>query len=563
MYRPSILSKVCFLILSLFIERGQADCYKDVAGNDVEVWCPTVACGAPDPPKNGDDGVTVIGVQDPGPGGKLKRELWDPLLLDNSTWPQPGFTYQVSPYYKPGAVLRECSGSVVTSYDTIHANLNGRGQTLFTTPLKPSATLNITSPAAFRKLINAFIAYDNITSTTFFIPSDTALSKSCSYTLAPGEARTLMNAQSVKDFVAYSPSLLDGAFFKAGNGEDITITVKADGTKYANNIKIVRQDIIVENGVVHIIDGLFSSPSTSCAGPPISKTVTVISTIYQQSTVYQPGPTIYQPGNPVIQGTNCLPAPTTTIYPGSCPPPTTTVFKGQGTCPAPTTVTATGLSCTLSAISTSTVFPTTCAPQVPGLSCTPSVMSTSTIFPTTCASHVPGSSCTPLRITLPPTGYPPPGSSCPLTSGCPLVSTSITTTTIAGPPGPTMCPVCPSGTTCSPTTLCMPSTTTSIRTSIVPAQPGPTSYITLSICPPIVQPPSIGHPPEDCDENEVPYGPKNPRPGWPNSAICSAMGGCGGSTSPVPAIPTTKPSISTPAEGNSGGGYGQTRPGRW
>lgn len=93
-------------------------------------------------------------------------------------------------------------------------------------------------------------------SSTFFIPSDTALSKSCSYTLAPGEARTLMKAQSVRDFVAYSPNLVDGAFFKSGNGEDITITVKEDGTKFANGIKIVHQDIIVENGVVHIIDGV-------------------------------------------------------------------------------------------------------------------------------------------------------------------------------------------------------------------------------------------------------------------------------------------------------------------
>jgi uncharacterized surface protein with fasciclin (FAS1) repeats len=64
-----------------------------------------------------------------------------------------------------------------------------------------------------------------------------------------------MNAQSVRDFVAYSPSLVDGAFFKAGNGEDITIEVK-NGTKFANGIKIVQQDIIVENGVVHIIDGV-------------------------------------------------------------------------------------------------------------------------------------------------------------------------------------------------------------------------------------------------------------------------------------------------------------------
>lgn len=60
----------------------------------------------------------------------------------------------------------------------------------------------------------------------------------------------------VHNYVAYSPSLVDGAFFKAANGEDITITVDRNGTKFANGVKIVQQDVIVENGVVHIIDGV-------------------------------------------------------------------------------------------------------------------------------------------------------------------------------------------------------------------------------------------------------------------------------------------------------------------
>ncbi|KAE9976365.1 hypothetical protein EG327_008158 [Venturia inaequalis] len=591
MYQSLILPNLSFLFLSIFVERGQADCLKDVAGNGVKVWCPTVACGSPDPPNN--EGVTFIAVQNSGPGDKLKRELWDPLLLDNSTWPPPEYTYQVSPYYKLGAVLRECSGSIVTSYDTIHANLNGRGQTfvsqrnasckesgctnapiklasglgeivtilkedikfswgvmhiadkLFTTPLKLSATLNITSPATFKKLFNAFIAYDNIPSTTFFIPSDTALSKSCSYTLAPGEARTLMNAQSVKDFVAYSPSLVDGAFFKAGNGEDITITVKEDGTKYANNIKIVQQDIIVENGVVHMVDGLFSSPSTSCAGPPVSKAITVISTIYQQSTVQQPGLTIYQPGSTVTTTSTATLVPTTCVpeVPGS-------------SCPAPSTV-------------RTTILPTGCLSQGPGSSCTNPVTSTSTIFPATCASQVSGSSCTPVVITLPPTGCSTLNAYCPSVSSClpGMLSTSTTTTTITGPPGPTIFPSCPSGTTCSPATPCNPGTTTSISTSIVPGPPGPTSYITLSICPLISQPPSTSYSREDCDEFGKPYGPNNPRPGLPNSAICNAMGGCGGSTPTAPATPTvnpTTPIAATPVPGGSpGGGYGHPPSGNW
>ncbi|QDS77288.1 hypothetical protein FKW77_004308 [Venturia effusa] len=340
-------------------------CLPESVGSTVNQNCQEVTCYPP--PGANDDPITVLGTTNT----NKKRDVWDPIDRNNATWPREEYAYQVSPYYKPAAVLRECSGSVVTSFDTIHANLEGRGQTwvsqrnysepcctnstpirlisgggavsivleadipfpggilhivdkLLTTPTKLSTTLRDIAPAAFNKLINGFRAYDNIPSSTFFIPSDTALANSCSYTLAAGQARTLINAQSVKGVVAYSPTLVDGAFFKSGNGEDITITVKADGTKFANGIKIVRQDIIVENGVVHIIDGLFSSPETSCAGPSTSQTVTVISTIYQQSVVYQPGPTI-------SQGTNCPPAPTSTVYSGSCIPATTTVFTGQET----------------------------------------------------------------------------------------------------------------------------------------------------------------------------------------------------------------------------------------
>lgn len=40
------------------------------------------------------------------------------------------YPYQLSPYFKPAAVLRGCTGSIVTTYDTEDANLNGRGQTV-------------------------------------------------------------------------------------------------------------------------------------------------------------------------------------------------------------------------------------------------------------------------------------------------------------------------------------------------------------------------------------------------------------------------------------------------
>lgn len=60
---------------------------------------------------------------------KVKR-LDFALELQNQSFIPPEYRYQVSPYFKPAAVLRGCTGSIVTTYDTADANLDGRGQTV-------------------------------------------------------------------------------------------------------------------------------------------------------------------------------------------------------------------------------------------------------------------------------------------------------------------------------------------------------------------------------------------------------------------------------------------------
>jgi hypothetical protein len=52
------------------------------------------------------------------------------MVWQNMSSFEAEFPYQVSPYFKTAATLRACSGSVVTTYDTKDANLNGRGQTV-------------------------------------------------------------------------------------------------------------------------------------------------------------------------------------------------------------------------------------------------------------------------------------------------------------------------------------------------------------------------------------------------------------------------------------------------
>lgn len=53
--------------------------------------------------------------------------------------------------------------------------------------------------------------------------------------------------------VGYSTTLKDGDTFKTLSGGTITITIK-DGDIFANGVKIVLADVLVANGVVHVLE---------------------------------------------------------------------------------------------------------------------------------------------------------------------------------------------------------------------------------------------------------------------------------------------------------------------
>lgn len=54
--------------------------------------------------------------------------------------------------------------------------------------------------------------------------------------------------------VGYSSKLKNGDILKTLSGGTIQITIK-DGDIFANGVKVVSADILVANGVVHVIDG--------------------------------------------------------------------------------------------------------------------------------------------------------------------------------------------------------------------------------------------------------------------------------------------------------------------
>ena len=83
------------------------------------------------------------------------------------------------------------------------------------------------------------------------MPSDSAIL--CNLDLDPTR---LLRAHVIVGFTLYSPSLVEGAQIKAQDGSLIDITTDPQGGIYINKAKVVKSDIVIKNGVVHIIDGV-------------------------------------------------------------------------------------------------------------------------------------------------------------------------------------------------------------------------------------------------------------------------------------------------------------------
>lgn len=100
--------------------------------------------------------------------------------------------------------------------------------------------------------------------------------------------------------VSYSSDLKNGTTLEASSGGNLEITVNKNGTYYVNAARIVTPDVLVANGVVHIIDNVLNPEATE--GPSESATA---------------GAPAFSTGTPDsdVPFTSGQPEPTTTINP--------------------------------------------------------------------------------------------------------------------------------------------------------------------------------------------------------------------------------------------------------
>lgn len=122
----------------------------------------------------------------------------------------------------------------------------------FTMPQSLSATSQATGQTAFAQqlsLSNTTSTLDTTHSVTVFLPSNAAFSSFPNST-APQQ---LVSDHVVPGTVSYLPDLRDGSVLTTQRGETLAISVRA-GRYYVNGGLITQANLVLENGVAHVVD---------------------------------------------------------------------------------------------------------------------------------------------------------------------------------------------------------------------------------------------------------------------------------------------------------------------
>lgn len=146
---------------------------------------------------------------------------------------------------------------------------------LLTIPRPISETVvagNFSSLATAATRANLIPTLDNTRDLTVFVPNNAAFQAiaSVAANLTVAELTAVLGYHVIAGTVAYSTTLKSGAV-RTLNGQNVNIRVETNGTVFVNQARVITADILVANGVAHVIDSvLIPSASTPTTTRPTS-----------------------------------------------------------------------------------------------------------------------------------------------------------------------------------------------------------------------------------------------------------------------------------------------------
>jgi uncharacterized surface protein with fasciclin (FAS1) repeats len=117
----------------------------------------------------------------------------------------------------------------------------------------------VSNASIFESYLGSNNALDFIPEITVFVPSDSAILTGLACLSGEIDVDRLLRAHVIVGFTGYSPLLVEGAQFRAQDGTLIDVTTDYTGAIFINHAKVVKSDIVIKNGVVHIIDRVSES----------------------------------------------------------------------------------------------------------------------------------------------------------------------------------------------------------------------------------------------------------------------------------------------------------------
>jgi len=158
------------------------------------------------------------------------------------------------------------------------ANVNFTGgvihviDNLLTLPENISSTATAAGLTSLRGALNAtnlVNTVDTAQNITIFAPNNAAF-QAISSGLSNLTTEQISSVLTYHAVVAaqplYSSSLRNGSTVPTLNGANVTVTIN-NGSVFVNNAKVVQADVLVANGVVHVIDAVLNPQNTTAARP--------------------------------------------------------------------------------------------------------------------------------------------------------------------------------------------------------------------------------------------------------------------------------------------------------
>lgn len=109
----------------------------------------------------------------------------------------------------------------------------------------------------FEVMMTNLTTFPDITS---FITNDPKLSQMAATLRSdPAQIAGIINYNHIAGEVIHSQDFVNGTSFTTPSGANVTVTIGKDGSIWINDAKVVRSDVLIGNGVIHVLDKVCKS----------------------------------------------------------------------------------------------------------------------------------------------------------------------------------------------------------------------------------------------------------------------------------------------------------------